>query len=280
MTEGSTTEDSTTEDMDADVWNEHIARGYDDASAHMYAPGVLGPAVDFLARRAGHGPVLELAIGTGRVALALGARGVRVAGIERSEPMARELGRKAGGADIPVTIGDMATASAPGRSSPGRSGPGRSNPGRFRLVYVVYNAITCLLSQDEQVACFANAARHLEPGGRFVVEVFVPDLQRLPPGETARPFRVGERHLGFDTFDLVNQGLVSHHYRIVDGEADVFRSPHRFVWPSELDLMARLAGMDLHERWADWNEAPFTADSRSHVSVWQTPSGGARVSGT
>jgi SAM-dependent methyltransferase len=252
------------EEMDADVWNEHVARGYDDASAHMYAADVLGPAVDFLARRAGRGPVLELAIGTGRVALALGARGVRVAGIDRSEPMVRELARKAGGADIPVTMGHMATASA---------------PGRFSLVYVVYNAITCLLSQDEQVACFANAARHLEPGGRLVVEVFVPDLQRLPPGETARPFHVGERHLGFDTFDLVNQGLVSHHYRIVDGEADVFRSPHRFVWPSELDLMARLAGMDLRERWADWTEAPFTADSRSHVSVWQMPSGGARVSG-
>jgi SAM-dependent methyltransferase len=243
--------------VNADVWNEQVARGYDEASAHMYAPGVLDPAVEFLARRAGQGPALEFAIGTGRVALPLSARGVRLAGIEMSEPMVRELRGKPGGADVPVTIGDMATAIA---------------PGRFTLVYLVYNTITNLLSQDEQVACFANAARHLEPGGRFVVEVFVPDLQRLPPGETARPFHVGEHHVGFDTFDLVNQRLVSHHYRIKDGVADTFRSPHRYAWPSELDLMAMLAGMELRERWADWSEAPFTADSRSHVSVWQKPS--------
>jgi SAM-dependent methyltransferase len=247
--------------VDTDVWTEQVARGYDEASADMYAPGVLVPAVDFLARRADQGVALEFAIGTGRVALALSARGVHVAGIEMSEPMVRELRKKPGSADVPVTIGDMTTATA---------------PGRFGLVYLVYNAITCLLAQDEQVACFANAARHLEPGGRFVVEVFVPDLQRLPPGETARPFHVGEHHVGFDTFDLVNQRLISHHYRIVDGIADTFRSPHRYVWPSELDLMARLAGLSLRERWAGWSEAPFTADSRSHVSVWQKPP----VSGT
>jgi SAM-dependent methyltransferase len=242
--------------MDAGVWNEQVAQGYDEASAHVYAPAVLDPAVDFLARHAGGGPALEFAIGTGRVALPLSARGVRVAGIEMSEPMVRELRKKPGGDGIAVTIGDMAHARA---------------PGEFSLVYVVYNAITCLLSQDEQVACFRNAARHLAPGGRFVIEVWIPELQRLPPGETARPFQVGEDHFGFDTFDLANQRLVSHHYRIVDGRADTFRSPHRFVWPSELDLMAKLAGMVPSERWADWHEAPFTSSSRSHVSVWRKP---------
>jgi SAM-dependent methyltransferase len=244
--------------MESDVWNEQVAQDYDASSAHMYAPEVLGPTVDFLAQRAGRGPALEFAIGTGRVALALSARGVRVAGIELSGPMVTELRRKPGGGDLSVSIGDMTSTTA---------------PGEFSLVYLVFNAITCLLTQDQQVECFRNAAKHLQPGGRFVIEVFVPDLQRLPPGETARPFHVGEHHLGFDTFDLVNQRLVSHHYSIEDGAARTFQSPHRFVWPSELDLMAKLAGLDLRERWADWNETPFTADSTSHVSVWQKPHG-------
>ncbi|WP_026250297.1 MULTISPECIES: class I SAM-dependent methyltransferase [unclassified Streptomyces] len=243
-------------DMDADVWNEQVARGYDESSAHMYAPEVLGPAVSFLEHRAGGNAALEFAVGTGRVALPLSACGVRVAGIEKSEPMARELGNKPGGDDVAVTIGDMTTASA---------------PGLFGLVYVVYNSITCLLTQEEQVACFRNAARHLEPGGRFVMEVFVPELQRLPPGETARPFHIGDQHVGFDTYDLVNQRQVSHHYTIADGRGSTFSSPHRYVWPSELDLMGQLAGLELSERWADWKEAPFTASSRSHISVWQKP---------
>jgi SAM-dependent methyltransferase len=187
--------------MGTEVWNEQVAQSYDASSAHMYAPEVLGPTVDFLARRAGRGPALEFAIGTGRVALPLRARGVLVAGIELSEPMVTELRKKPGSGDISVSIGDMISTRA---------------PGSFSLVYLVYNAITCLLTQDEQVACFRNAARHLQPGGRFVIEVFVPQLQRLPPGETARPFHVGEHHLGFDTYDLVNQRLVSHHYRIED----------------------------------------------------------------
>ncbi|MFE6037361.1 class I SAM-dependent DNA methyltransferase [Streptomyces sp. NPDC056452] len=244
--------------MDPDVWNEQVALGYDESSAHMYTPEVLGPTVDFLERRAGQGPALEFAVGTGRVALPLSARGIRVAGIEKSEPMARELARRPGGSDVALTAGDMTTCRA---------------PGTFSLVYLVYNAITCLLTQDEQVACFRNAARHLGPGGRFVIEVFVPELQRLPPGETARPFHIGEHHVGFDTYDLVNQQLVSHHYTIVDGQGSTFLSPHRYAWPSELDLMAKLAGLDLSGRWADWNEAPFTASSRSHVSVWQKPGG-------
>jgi SAM-dependent methyltransferase len=242
--------------MEAEVWDEQVAQDYDASSAHMFAPEVLGPTVDFLARRAGGGPALEFAIGTGRVALPLRARGVAVAGIELSEPMVAELRRKPGGGEIPVTIGDMAGATA---------------PGEFGLVYLVYNSITNLLTQDQQVECFRNAARHLRPGGRFVIEVFVPDLRVLPPGETARPFHIGERHLGFDTFDLANQRMVSHHYWIEEGAARTFHSPHRFVWPSELDLMARIAGLEPRERWADWNETPFTADSGSHVSVWQKP---------
>jgi SAM-dependent methyltransferase len=244
--------------MGAEVWDQPAAQGYDASSAHMYAPEVLRPTVEFLAQRAGRGPALEFAIGTGRVALPLAARGVAVAGIELSESMVAELRNKPGGGDIAVWIGDMASTRA---------------PGEFRLVYLVYTAITCLLTQDQQVECFRNAARHLQPGGCFVIEVFVPDLQRLPPGETARPFHVGEHHLGFDTFDLVNQRLVSHHYWTQDGAARTFQSPHRFVWPSELDLMAKLAGLELRERWADWNQTPFTADSTSHVSVWQKPYG-------
>lgn len=240
--------------METDVWNEQVAQGYDASSPAMYAPDVLDPTVNFLAQRAGRGPALEFAIGTGRVAVPLSARGVPVAGIDLSEPMVRELRKKPGSGDIPVSIGDMTSTTA---------------PGAFSLVYLVFNAITCLLTQDQQVECFRNAAKHLQPGGCFVIEVFIPQLQRLPPGETARPFHVGEHHLGFDTFDLVNQRLVSHHYSIEDGAARTFRSPHRFVWPSELDLMAKLAGLELRERWADWNETPFTADSTSHVSVWQ-----------
>lgn len=242
--------------MEQDVWTEQVARTYDTSSAYMFSPEVLGPTVEFLARRAEGGPALEFAIGTGRVALPLRERGVSVTGIELSEPMVRELRRKPGGDGIPVTPGDMADVRV---------------PGEFSLVYLVYNTIGNLLTQDEQVACFRNAARHLRPGGRFVIEVGVPDLQRLPPGETARPFHVGEHHVGFDTYDLVNQRLVSHHYRISDGRAEIFHSHHRFVWPSELDLMARLAGLELTERFADWTAAPFTADSRAHVSVWQKP---------
>ncbi|MEU1485840.1 class I SAM-dependent methyltransferase [Streptomyces sp. NPDC005752] len=244
--------------MNSDVWNEQVAQSYDESSEHMYAPEVLDPAVDFLERRAGSGAALEFAVGTGRVALPLSARGVRVAGIEKSKPMAQELGRKLRGGEVSVIVGDMTVCRA---------------PGTFGLVYLVYNAITCLLSQGEQVACFRNAARHLEPGGRFVIEVFVPDLQRLPPGETARPFHVGDRHVGFDTYDLVGQHVVSHHYTITEGRGSAFVSPHRYVWPSELDLMAELAGLELSERWAGWDEAPFTASSRSHVSVWQKPHG-------
>ena len=241
-----------------ETWNERTAAGYDEDSADMYAPEVLVPTVDFLADLAPGGRALELAIGTGRVGIPLHQRGVTVLGIEQSVPMADVLRGKSAAAGIEVIIGDMATATAP-------------RPGEFDLVYVVYNAISCLLTQAEQVACFRNAARHLRPGGRFVVELWVPDLQRLPPGAVAQPFHISEKRAAFDTYDLLNQRVVSHHFWIDGGEADVFRSPHRYAWPSELDLMGQLAGLTLAERWADWRRAEFTANSRSHVSVWTKP---------
>lgn len=236
------------------MWTEDVAKGYDNSSALMYTPDVLDPVVEFLAEQARSGRVLEFAIGTGRVALPLKDRGLEVVGIEMSEPMAAQLRAKPGAQDVPVVIGDMATATA---------------PGEFSLVYGVYNCITCLLTQDEQVQCFENAARHLAPGGAFVIEVTTPDIRKLPVGETARPFHVGDDHVGFNTYDLVNQHLVSHHYWFLPGDSGTFKSPHRYVWPSELDLMARIAGLELIERWADFNRASFEVDSPSHVSVWR-----------
>ncbi len=253
MTDDTRTGDGWTEDG----WGEAAAAAYDEQSADMYAPGVLGPAVDFLAARAAGGRALELAVGTGRVALALADRGVPVHGVERSPAMAARLAAKPGSERVPVTLGDMATATA---------------PGRYRLVYAVFNAVTNLLTQERQVACFANAARHLEPGGAFVAEVFVPQLRRLPPGEVALPFDVTDEHLGFDRYDVVAQRLVSHHYRVgPDGSTASSRSHHRYAWPAELDLMARIAGMHRTERWAGFREEPFTAESASHVSVWRLP---------
>lgn len=243
--------------VEKNYFDEDVAPSYDETSRHMFDPDVLGPTVNFLADLAGDGPALELAIGTGRVGLPLTKRGIAVHGIELSEAMVGQLRTKPGSGGIDVTIGDMATTRV---------------PGAFTLVYLVYNTITNLLTQDEQVDCFRNAAAHLIPGGCFVVEVFVPELQRLPPGETARPFHVGEHHLGFDTFDLVNQRLVSHHYWVSGDKVDVFQSPHRYVWPAELDLMAKLAGMRLRERWSDWTRSPFTAASTTNVSVWAKPS--------
>jgi SAM-dependent methyltransferase len=241
--------------MSADgVFEDRIARTYDEDSADMFAPEVLGPTVDFLAELADGRRVLEFAIGTGRVALPLSARGVEVAGIELSRAMVAEMMAKPGAAGIPVTIGDMATTRA---------------EGTFGLVYLVYNTITNLLTQDEQVACFCNAARHLDPGGNFVIEVFVPALRRLPPGESLIAFDVSDHHFGVDEYDIVNQRLTSHHYWAAKGRGDTFASPHRYAWPAEYDLMARIAGLTLRERWNDWQRTPFTADSKSHVSVWE-----------
>jgi hypothetical protein len=224
----------------------------------MFAPDVLGPAVDILEELAAGGAALELAIGTGRVGLALAARGVAVTGIELSAAMVEQLRAKPGGTDIPVTLGDMSTTRV---------------EGSFRLVYLVFNTIVNLTSQDAQVDCFANAAAHLEPGGCFVVEVGVPQLRRLPPGDRANTFAAGPDHWGIDEFDVVEQRQVSHHFTATEHGFRHYPIPFRYVWPSELDLMARLAGLRLRHRWGDWRRAPFTAESGSHVSVWERPAG-------
>jgi SAM-dependent methyltransferase len=232
-----------------------IAGRYDESSGSMFDADVLDPTVDVLAELAGDGAALEFAVGTGRVALPLAARGVPVSGIELSTAMVEQLRAKDGAHRIKVTIGDMATARV---------------DGAFRLVYLVFNTIGNLTTQDEQVACFANAAAHLTVGGCFVIEVGVPDLRRLPPGEDARVFSHAPGYVGYDRYtDLVAQRAMSHHF--VAGASGVreFRTPFRFVWPSELDLMAKLAGMSLRDRWAGWDRSPFTSESTSHVSVWE-----------
>ena len=242
--------------MPEDHFGERVAARYDD-DPEMFDPAVVEPAVDFLAGLIGNGSALELGIGTGRIALPLAKRGVPVHGIDLSEAMVARLRAKPGAESIAVTMGDFATTTV---------------GGRFSLAYLVFNTIMNLTTQDEQVACFQNVAAHLEPGGCFVIEVALPDLQRLPPGERYRPFRVTETRLGFDEYDVVLQGLISHHYGARDGKLDVLSMPFRYVWPSELDLMARLAGMTLRERWSGWKREPFTAESTKHVSVWQKES--------
>jgi SAM-dependent methyltransferase len=232
-----------------------VAERYDDDSDEMFAPAAIEPVVDFLVGLAGNGPVLELGIGTGRIALPLHARGISVRGIDLSPDMVAQLRAKPGGDGIAVTIGDFAATRV---------------EGEFSLAYLVFNTIMNLTSQDEQVACFANAAAHLRPGGFFVIEVGVPGLRRLPPGETVQPFTVTATRLGFDEYDVAAQGLVSHHYWMEeDGRFASLSVPFRYVWPSELDLMARLAGMRVHERWSGWKREPFTSESTTHVSVWQ-----------
>jgi SAM-dependent methyltransferase len=240
--------------MPEDHFGERVAEGYDESSADMFEPGVVDPVVDFLAGLAGHGAALELGIGTGRIALPLARRGVRVHGIDLSAAMVARLRAKPGADRIGVTIGDFATTTV---------------DGSFSVAYLVFNTIMNLTTQDGQVACFQNVAAHLAPGGCFVIEVGVPALQRLPPGETVRPFDVTPTHLGFDEYDVASQGLISHHYSVVDGNLDVVSMPFRYVWPSELDLMARMAGMTLRERWSGWKREPFTSDSSKHVSVWE-----------
>ncbi|MGW1893705.1 class I SAM-dependent DNA methyltransferase [Streptomyces sp. NPDC002004] len=242
----------------SELWTRATAGRYDAEESEMSSAAVLGPTLAFLAELAGDGRALEFAIGTGRVGVPLRERGVPVVGIELSEHMAAVLRRKIDEGRLPVTVGDMATTAV---------------PGEFTLVYLVYNTITNLLTQDEQVECFRNAARHLAPGGRFVIELGVPPLRFLPPGQVAVPFDVSERHLGFDTFDLVEQILVSHHFTR-DGHDGCYRrgsSRHRYAWPAELDLMARIAGLELERRVADWDGAPFNQDSTKHISVWRKP---------
>jgi SAM-dependent methyltransferase len=243
--------------MDENAFGEDVAARYDDGSGPYFDPEVIAMTAAVLAELAGDGAALEFAIGTGRIAVPLAARGVSVTGIERSAAMVDRLRTKSGAAGIEVTIGDMATTRV---------------EGSFRLVYLVFNTIGNLTTQDQQVACFANAAAHLEPGGCFVIEAGVPDLRRLPPGEDARVFSHAPGYVGYDRYtDLAAQLAVSHHF-VADGSGvREFQTPFRYVWPSELDLMARLAGLALRGRWADWNRSPFTEESRSHVSTWEKP---------
>jgi SAM-dependent methyltransferase len=237
-----------------DYFDGPIAENYDEDESFMFDPAVVDATVDFLADLAGDGPALELGIGTGRIALPLSARGVPVHGVDLSRDMVARLREKPGADVIGVTVADFATTVV---------------PGAYRVAYLVFNTIGNLTSQDEQVACFVNVARHLEPGGCFVIEVGVPPLRRLPPGETTLAFSVSPDRVGFDTFDVAQQRAVSHHYWVGAGRAGTFLLPYRYVWPAELDLMARIAGMRLRERWGDWSRTPFTGESASHVSVWE-----------
>ncbi len=240
-----------------EIWDVEAAQRYDTPGTGMFAPEVLRPTVDRLAQLAGDGRALEFAIGTGRVAIPLAEQGVPVTGIELSQPMIDQLRTKADEATIPVLIGDMATTVA---------------PGEYTLVYLVFNTISNLLTQAEQVECFRNAARHLAPGGRFVIELWVPELRRLPPGQPATVWHSEPGYIGLDTYDVLRQHVVSHHFRFDEStQARLFRSPHRYIWPAELDLMAQMAGFHLEARHADWIGAEFTAESRSHVSIYRIP---------
>ena len=241
---------------DDGYFGERVAARYDESSAEMFEPEAVDPVVDFLAELAGSGRALELGIGTGRIAVPLAQRGVPVHGIELSNTMAARLRAKPGAQEIGVTIGDFSTTTV---------------DGTFSVAYLVYNTILNLTTQAKQVACFRNVAAHLEPGGCFVIEVLVPDLQRLPPGETSRPFNLSDEHVGLDEYDVANQGLRSHHFTLVDGTWEYLTFPFRYAWPAEFDLMAELAGMRLRERWSGWKREPFTSDSRKHVSVWEKP---------
>jgi SAM-dependent methyltransferase len=238
-----------------EIWDHDTAQRYDTPGTGMFAAEVLEPTIRRLAELAGGGRALEFAIGTGRVAVPLAASGVPVTGIELSRPMVARLREKADETAIPVVLGDMATTRA---------------PGEYALVYLVYNTIGNLLTQAEQVQCFRNAAAHLSAGGRFVIELTVPQLRALPPGQDAAVFASEPGYLGVDTYDVLSQHLVSHHFTFADGrEARVDRSPHRYIWPAELDLMGELAGFELESRHADWAGAELTADSTSHVSVYR-----------
>ena len=241
--------------MSSITWDAEIAGVYDETYAAGFGEEVLGPLTGLLAGLAGDGPALEFAVGTGRVALPLRARGIAVRGIELSPAMAERLAAKPGADAIPVTIGDMTTTRV---------------AGTFRLVYLVANTIMNVTTQDEQLAVFANAAAHLGPGGCFVVEVIVPQLRRVPPGDSARVFTLDPGHVGIETFDdLVGQIAWSHHWIAAHGRLVRHSAPYRYVWPSELELMGRLTGFRLRDRWAGWDRAPFTSDSQRQVAVFE-----------
>ena len=244
--------------MPEDYFGEGPAARYDDAVSSRFDPSVVDPTVDFLAELAADGAALELGIGTGRIALPLARRGIQVHGIDLSTAMVARLRAKQGAEEIATMIGDFSTTRL---------------AGTFSLVYLVFNTIMNLTAVDDQIACFHNAAAHLKPGGCFVIEVVIPGLQRLPPGETIRPLYLRETGVGFDEYDVVSQRLVSYHYSLNDGKLEGHAIPFRYVWPAELDLMARLAGMMLRERWGSWKREPFTRYSTEHISVWEKSAG-------
>ncbi len=244
--------------MSSQAWDESTATNYDADVSDLSTPEAVGPAVDLLAHLADGRTALEFAIGTGRVAIPLHQRGISVTGLELSQPMINVLRTKVTADEIPVIQGDMSTSVV---------------PGEFSLVYLVFNTISNLRTQGEQVQCFRNAAHHLTPGGRFVIELWVPPLRSMPPGQNTVPFDVSDGHLGFDTYDVVTQECSSHHYtRSVDGSVRYEVGHFRYVWPAELDLMAQLAGLELEHRYADWDKSPFTSESKSHISVYRKPS--------
>jgi SAM-dependent methyltransferase len=243
--------------MTEDYFSGEIAERYDAHAAYMSTPDQVDPVVDVLADLAGDGRALEFASGTGRIALPLAARGVPVSGIDLSPDMTAQLRAKPGGEDLDIAVGDFTTTRV---------------DGAFRVVYLVFNTVMNVTTQDGQVACFANAAAHLEPGGTFVVETMVPDLRRLPPGQRAVPFTTAPGRFAYDLYDCATQAMSSNYLTVHDDGTGRQRSiPFRYVWPSELDLMARMAGMRLRDRWADWDRSPFTHDSTSHVSIWEQP---------
>ncbi|WP_219621491.1 class I SAM-dependent methyltransferase [Streptomyces sp. CB02959] len=235
-----------------------VAATYDESSAEMFAADAVDPAVEVLTRLADRGRALELGIGTGRIALPLAGRGVPVHGIDMSRAMVARMRAKPGGDGIGVTIGDFATTRV---------------DGTFSVAYLVFNTIMNLTSQQAQVACFRNVAAHLEPGGCFVIEVMVPELRKLPPGQNAVPFHVSPTRWAFDVYDVATQAMSSNYVDVVDGHGTYESIPFRYVWPAELDLMAQLAGLRLRERWDGWAGAPFTSESHRHVSVWEKPAG-------
>jgi len=238
-----------------EIWDTEAAESYDTPGTGMFSSEILLPTVSRLAELAEDGRALEFAIGTGRVAVPLSGRGISVSGIELSPAMVAQLRKKVDEATIPVAIGDMATTAA---------------PGDYTLVYLVFNTISNLLTQAEQVACFRNAARHLVPRGRFVIELTVPALRKLPPTQQGVVWHSEPGYVGVDIYDVGRQQLVSHHFRFGENrEAQVFRSTHRYIWPTELDLMAQLAGFELESRCADWVGSAFTEQSDSHVSVYR-----------
>ena len=241
---------------DDGYFDERIAARYDETSGEMFDPASVDPVVDLLVELAAGGRALELGVGTGRIALPLAQRGVPVHGIELSKAMVARLRAKPGGERIPVTVGDFATTTV---------------DGTFSVAYLVFNTISNLTTQAGQVACFRNAAAHLERGGCFLIEVMVPQLQRLPPGETFQVFFGSQDYWGIDEVDVATQTSTSHHIEFVDGRTERFSMPFRYAWPAEYDLMAQLAGMRLRERWGGWRREPFTSDSRKHVSVWELP---------